>query len=116
MQSICMDAKAPFPSSAQFKRDLGVRLRAAIEATHPASLSSWCRSYGVPDSKLGNWLRGDSYPPPDLLARYCADTGLTMDFLYRGVLAGVAFGVAAALMEPPSASCLGLTGCSNSAK
>lgn len=48
------------------------------------------RDYGIAASRSANWRAGLSYPPPQFLTRFCTDTGLTMDWFYRDVLAGVA--------------------------
>lgn len=92
----------------QHKAEVGNRLRIAIEATHGPNLMDWCRDYEVSRFKLGNWLRGDNYPDPVILSRYCADNGLTMDWFYRESLVGVASGVAAALKQRTPASSEGL--------
>ena len=48
------------------------------------------KQYGMGASRTANWRAGLSYPPPLFLSQLCQDTGLTMDFFYRDVLAGVA--------------------------
>lgn len=66
---------------------VGRRLRTAIQALHltPAAVG---RELGVSQQKLGNWLRGDHYPEPWFITRFCDRYGVTMDYLYRGIVPG----------------------------
>jgi hypothetical protein len=65
------------------------RLRVAQTALG-ARGKDWAETYGEGESTIANWKAGDNYPNPWFLTRLCEDTGLTMDFFYRGSLAGVA--------------------------
>lgn len=47
------------------------------------------RDLGVSTQKLGNWTRGDHYPEPWFVTRFCDRYGVTMDYLFRGVVPGV---------------------------
>lgn len=85
-------------SASHHKAEVGARLRIAIQATH-GNLSQWGRQFNVSPYKLGNWLRGDNYPDPYILGIYCDQTGITLDWIYRDVVAGVASAVAARLLE-----------------
>jgi transcriptional regulator with XRE-family HTH domain len=40
------------------------------------------------------WEKGHRWPDPEVMARFCEVTGVTMDFLYRGDTRGVAEDVA----------------------
>jgi len=51
----------------------------------------------VAPNKLGNWMRGEHYPDPLFLTRFCNAYGITTDWIYRGVVPGVDAGVAAYL-------------------
>lgn len=53
------------------------------------SQAKWERDYGFSQTRQSNWEGGKHYPNPWFLYRICADYGLTMDWFYRGVLAGV---------------------------
>lgn len=92
-------------SERQHKAEVGLRLRQAIQATHPTFVA-WCKEYetfGADKHKLGNWMRGDHYPSPYLLSQYCSDYGLTMDYFYRNIPLGVASSVAERLKAPKPA-------------
>jgi hypothetical protein len=56
----------------------------------------WSASYGAPENNIANWISGRNYPDPLFLKQICDDTGLTMDWFYRGIMAGVQ----SALVEP----------------
>jgi transcriptional regulator with XRE-family HTH domain len=47
------------------------------------------RLLGISVQKIGNWTRGDNYPDEYLLTVFCDRYGVTMDYLYRGVLRGL---------------------------
>jgi hypothetical protein len=80
---------------AEHRRMVGRQLEIAMRALGKRAVELE-REYGMQSSRSANWRAGLSYPPPLFLARLCQDTGLTMDFFYRDVTAGVA----AALVEP----------------
>lgn len=79
------------------------RLEMAIQAIG-ASQAEICRDFGVSPSRLGNWLAGRHYPSPFFLARFCDRYGITMDWIYRGQLGGVAASLAGALWAASEAS------------
>jgi transcriptional regulator with XRE-family HTH domain len=76
----------------------GRRLRIAIEAKG-LSQAQVCRELKESTTKLGNWLRGDNYPEPWFLTRFCDRYGVTTDWIYRGVVSGASESVAAALWK-----------------
>ena len=82
----------PFVSGmieADHKSFVGSQLKIAREALGIPG-SELMRRYGFPPGgKLTNWEKGDNYPSPWFLARLCSDYGFTIDWFYRGVLAGV---------------------------
>lgn len=83
--------------------DTGIRLRVAIESTGK-SKAAWARKYGVSESNVGNWMRGDSYPNLEALIAFCDDEGLTLDWFFRGILVGVVDAWAERLRRPKQAS------------
>lgn len=85
------------------KVQVGNNLRLAIEAVEP-SQAAFCRRTGISTNKLHNYLRGENYPEPQWLARVCDEYGLTMDWFYRGVRAGLASSVAESLQTVAAAS------------
>lgn len=62
---------------------VGERLRMAIEAVGKRPVDI-CRTFGVAPSKLGNWMRGDHYPDPWFLVRFCDRFSVSADYFYRG--------------------------------
>lgn len=71
------------------KRRVGANLRMAIEALG-LSQAKIARDFGVSPPKLGNWLRGDHYPDPWFVLRFCERHGVTADWIYRGKVLGLA--------------------------
>ena len=70
------------------KAQVGRRLRAAIEALG-ITQTEVGRALGVAPSKLGNWLRGDNYPTPWFVKRFCDRYGMTTEWIYRGIVTGL---------------------------
>lgn len=107
-QNVCMAGglhrsdNAGMPAN-QYKRDVGARLRLAIEALD-LSFAEVARELDESPSKLGNWMRGTNFPDPWFVRRFCDRYGLTTDWLYRGQVSGVASDVAAALWRAKEAS------------
>jgi len=62
---------------------VGDRLRMAIEALGKRPVDV-CRIFDVAPSKLGNWMRGEHYPDPWFIVRFCDRFNVTADFFYRG--------------------------------
>jgi hypothetical protein len=106
MQDFCMDCQRTYewnsPTQAgsisampptPHKVFVGNNLRLAIEALG-LSQAEFSRRTKIATNKLHNYLRGDNYPDPLWLARVCDEFGLTTDWFYRGVRAGVAAAVA----------------------
>ncbi len=75
-------------SATKHKQEVGARLRLAMEA-QGLSQSDLSRVFSVSLSKIGNWLRGDNYPDVYLMTVFCERYGVTMDWLYRGKIAGL---------------------------
>ena len=65
------------------KKNVGRNLRITIAALgmKPADAA---REMGITASKLGNWMRGDNYPDPLTITRFCADHGAPLETIYSG--------------------------------
>jgi transcriptional regulator with XRE-family HTH domain len=59
----------------------------------------WSAAYGVQSTTIANWMAGKSYPAPRFLVQLCDDTGLTVDWFYRGVMSGVVTAMVQPLKE-----------------
>ncbi len=82
-------AQGKRPRARDIMADVGKRLRWAREVVAD-SQASLCRDLGGLDPTAWNrWERGNRYPDPIALIRFCDTFGLTMDYLYRGDLRGV---------------------------
>lgn len=87
---------------ARHKQLVGRRLRSAIESLG-MSQAQVAREMAVSSQKLNNWLRGDNYPDEWFVYRFCTRYGITTDWLYRGVVAGVPQALAGALFAAAEA-------------
>lgn len=85
------------------KVQVGDRLRVAIQALG-ISQAEFARSLSVEPNKLGNWLRGDNYPPNLVIVAMSERWTITADWLLRGVVSGMASPLADALWKSVSAS------------
>lgn len=89
---------------ATHKRDVGSRLRIAIQALG-LSQAEVARQLDMSPSKLGNWLRGDDYPNEWKLYLFCTRHNVSADWIYRGqVAAAMAKPLADSLWEAGQAS------------
>ena len=70
-------------SATSHKLLVGERLRIVIEALgkRPVDIS---RMFDVAPSKLGNWMRGEHYPDPWFIVRFCDRFSVSADYFYRG--------------------------------
>ena len=68
------------------KQRIGRNLRITIAAVglKPADAA---REMDISPSKLGNWLRGDNYPDPLMVTRFCADHAAPLEMVYSGTAA-----------------------------
>ncbi len=80
------------------KAQVGRRLRAAIEVLG-FSQAEVAKALNTSSSKLGNWLRGDNYPSAWFAKQFCDRYGITTDWLYRGIVSGMASSLADALWK-----------------
>lgn len=116
MQYSCMSSRLSFPASlgaavtgilsgmsnSAHRRQTGSRLRIAIESLGKTQVEI-CNAFGVSPPKLGNWLRGDHYPDPYFIARFCNRYNITADWIYRNQAGGVAGALGDALWEAAKA-------------
>lgn len=76
----------------EHRYQVGLRLRLAVDeamSRDGISKSELARRTGTTISKLNNWLRGDNYPDPMFVVRFCDLYGMTADWLYRDILPGL---------------------------
>lgn len=73
---------------ARHRQLVGRRLKTAIQALG-LTQAAVARDFEASSQKLGNWIRGDHYPDPWFVARFCDRYGITTDYLYRGVVPGI---------------------------
>jgi transcriptional regulator with XRE-family HTH domain len=76
-------------SESLHRAQVGRRLRAAIEALG-VSQTEVAKGLEITPSKLGNWLRGDNYPAEWFVKRFCDRYGVTTEWIYRGIVTGMA--------------------------
>ena len=82
---------------------VGQRLRIAIEALGLTQIEV-AAAIGTSPSGLGNWLRGDSYPPPIAMVKLHRRYNITPGWLLVGELSGLPSGLAADLWKSVQAS------------
>lgn len=90
------------PPRDQHTAEVGVRLRHAIKATH-GSLKRWGEKYGVTPGAINHWVHGWNYPDLPPLIEWCDDTGMTLDYVFRGRRDAVSEVLAEVLKRPKSA-------------
>ena len=82
-------AQGKRPRARDIMADVGKRLRWAREVVAD-SQAALCRDLGGLDATAWNrWEKGNRYPDPIAMVRFCDAFGITMDYLYRGELRGV---------------------------
>lgn len=81
---------------ATFKEFVGQNLADARRALG-LTQAQMARELKIAPNKLNQWEAGVHFPDPWLLRQLCEDHGLTMDWFYRRVLAGVSVSLAADL-------------------
>lgn len=89
--------------------EVAARLRTVIDRSVNVLRSyktqeAWGNHYGISKQALTNCLRGDNYPDIQAMMMMCHEEGLTLDWLYRGIPAGVAAFWAEYLKQPRPAS------------
>lgn len=88
---------------------IGRRLRLIRLAKGYAGQRPLAERLGVSVSRYNNWEIGLVPVPVDYAAKLCAITGVTMDFLYRGVISGLPLALISALEDINSRDGRGLT-------
>lgn len=91
------------PTHREHQEQVAQHLEQAIEALG-ISQAEVARALDISLSKLGNWLRASHYPDVYLMTVFCDRYGVTMDFLYRGVVYGLPKEVADDLARSATAS------------
>lgn len=74
------------PRASDIKRQVGERLY-AVRWEIDTNRSRLAQRYGQRHTTWEKWEKGETYPDPFVMQQLCADHGITMDYLYRGVLA-----------------------------
>lgn len=89
-----------------YKREIGARLRMAREAIglHQAAMA---RGLGIGRDKLNGYERGRFFPDPVIVHHMWRLYGITADWLYLGLLAGLPHSLAARLDAVEEASSQG---------
>lgn len=91
------------------KRATGRNLR-LLRIALGRSVGEMAVALSVSASRLANWESGQHYPDPYVMYVACQETGVTMDWIYRGVRAGVSEKLAAGLREAEAAERAALRG------
>lgn len=76
------------PRSSDIKAAVGRRLRAARSIVFDSS-NACARALEMPENTWRNFEKGEKYPDPFHLVRFCDATGFTTDFIYRGRFKGI---------------------------
>jgi transcriptional regulator with XRE-family HTH domain len=79
---------AKHPPVSEFDAAAGRRLTAARRALN-LTQAELADALAISPGAIGNYEQGKRTPDPAVMARFCLLYGVTMDFLYRGVLAGL---------------------------
>lgn len=80
-----MPAKA---RSSDMKPSLSRRLRAARSIVFDSS-DACAKALNIHKNTWRGWEKGEKYPDPFQVVRFCDATGVTMDFIYRGRMRGI---------------------------
>lgn len=69
---------------------IGMRLRQIREGVGNANQKDWCSANGFNPTQYNNWERGSRRIPIEHAMTLVQRYGLTLDFIYRGRIDGVA--------------------------
>jgi transcriptional regulator with XRE-family HTH domain len=86
-----------------YKLEVRRRFRVAIEAIGETQVAV-ARELNVSPTKLGNWIRGDNYPPHRFIKRFCDRYGVSTEWILRGVVSELPSGLAKAIWRADQAS------------
>jgi len=78
--------------------DIAVRLKLARKAWG-MNQASWCRTIGIDQQAWNNYERGLRRISLDQAIKICQATGISLDWIYRGLTGGMAFNLAAKLQQ-----------------
>lgn len=78
--------------------EVGHRLRRLIDALG-IPYKQAADEMGITKNHLGNWMRGDAYPRPYELYRFCRIRGVNMDWIFLGDPSGLPHRVVTRLLE-----------------
>ncbi|HEY1934030.1 MAG TPA: hypothetical protein VGG99_18625 [Acetobacteraceae bacterium] len=76
------------------ERSVAARLRAVMASQHIEGNKPFARICGVGDSTPNNWLLADNLPDMAGMIRLCQETGITLDWIFRGYAGGMPAGYA----------------------
>lgn len=80
--------------------EIAERLRRTREALR-LNQATWCRMTGIKQQAWNNYERGLNRISIDQAIKVCAATGVSLDWIYRGVSTGLPITLAIALQQPP---------------
>jgi transcriptional regulator with XRE-family HTH domain len=78
--------------------EIGDRLRRTREAMR-LTQASWCRLVGIEQQAWNNYERGARRISIDQALKVCRATGVSLDWIYRGIAAGLPVNLATSLQE-----------------
>lgn len=78
--------------------ELADRLRRTREA-YDLNQASWCRLTGIESQAWNNYESGLRRISIDQAIKVCAATGVSLDWIYRGISAGLPMNIATALQR-----------------
>jgi transcriptional regulator with XRE-family HTH domain len=79
---------AKHPPVSEFDAAAGRRLTAARRALN-LTQAELAEALAISPGAIGNYEQGKRTPDPAVMSRFCLLYSVTMDFIYRGVLAGM---------------------------
>ena len=71
--------------SEQDPRRVGLRLKALASELQIPTAEAFAEWLGIGRSRAQNWFGGESLPKPHEMVRICEMTGVTLDWIYRGL-------------------------------
>lgn len=71
------------------EREVATRLRSVMQECEIKSNRELGEVCGVTVSAVNNWISGYNLPRVPEMVRLCSQTGITLDWLYRGSLSGM---------------------------
>jgi transcriptional regulator with XRE-family HTH domain len=74
---------------AEYEEKVAARLEAVMEAFGIASYPELAEICEASKSAVNNWMNGYNLPRVPEMTRLCERTGITLDWLYRGMVASM---------------------------